>query len=97
MRIIYLRKLLDFSRKHGDAVKSLSVWKNIVDKAEWKSPTDIRESFPTVKIINGLRSRFKIVGNKYRIIIEVDFEDELVEIRFIGTHAEYDTINALII
>lgn len=97
MRIIYLKKIQDFSRKHSDAIKSLSVWKENVEKAKWTKPLDIKESFPTSKIINGFRARFKIVGNKYRIIIEVDFEDSVVEIRFIGTHLEYDDIDASMI
>ncbi|WP_131538799.1 type II toxin-antitoxin system HigB family toxin [Pedobacter nototheniae] len=95
MRIVYLKKLMDFSKKHADATKSLSVWKIIVGKVIWKTPLDIAKSFPNSKIINGRRARFKIVGNKYRIIIEVDFEDDIVEIRFVGTHAEYDKIDAI--
>lgn len=97
MRIIYLKKLKDFSRKHSDAIKSLSVFKSIVEKAEWNSSLEIMESFPSAKVLNGERARFKIVGNKYRIIVEVDFIDKTVEIRFIGTHAEYDKVDALTI
>lgn len=97
MRIIYLSKLLEFSRKHADAVKSISVFKSIVEKAEWKSALEIMESFPKAKVLNSQRARFKIVGNKYRIIVEVDFIDGTVEIRFVGTHAEYDRVDALTI
>ena len=97
MKIIYLKKLQNFSRKHSDSTKSISVFKLIIEKAEWNSSLEIMESFPSAKVLNSQRARFKIVGNKYRIIAEVDFIDKIVEIRFVGTHAEYDKVDALTI
>lgn len=97
MRIIYLKKLQDFSITHADSIKSISVFKSIVENADWNTSLEIMKSFPRAKVLNGKRARFKIVGNKYRIIVEVDFVDKTVEIRFVGTHAEYDKVDALTI
>ena len=94
MVIIYLTILIAFSKKHSDAAKGLATWKVIVKNARWKKSQDILESFPTAKIIKGKRARFKIVGNKYRLVMEVNYEDQTVEVRFIGTHVDYDRIDA---
>ena len=94
MLILAKQKLKDFTKKHSDAVKSITIWRGVVERASWEKGTDILIDFPNAKLIPSKRARFKIVGNKYRLIIEVNYIDEVVEVRFVGTHAEYDRVDA---
>jgi len=94
MKIIFQRKLQDFAKKHADAANSISTWRKVVQEAKWEKGTDILADFPKGALIPSKRARFKITGNKYRLIIEVNYTDGIVEVRFIGTHSEYDTIDA---
>ena len=94
MRVIYLKKLQNFAKKHADASKSVVAWKTVAERAKWKTSADILNSFPTAKTIKGNRARFKINGNSYRLVVEVDYEDQIVEIRFMGTHTDYNKIDA---
>ncbi len=93
MVIIYLQKLNDFAKKHADARKSLSAWKMVVEKANWLKKQDVLTDFPKAKMIRNNRARFEILHNTYRLIGHIHYEDQIVEIRFIGTHNEYDKIN----
>ena len=93
MTIVYLGKLLEFGKRHAQARKSLSAWKIVTEAASWKKKQDVLEDFPKAKMIKNNRARFEIVHNLFRLIAVIHYDDQLVEIRFIGTHNEYDKIN----
>ena len=93
MVVLYLKKLKAFGKSHANARKHLAAWKIIVEKATWKKKQDVFADFPNAKIIKNNRARFEIVHNTYRIVAEIDYLEGIVEIRFIGTHNEYDAID----
>lgn len=97
MVIVYLERLNAFGKKHANARKSLSTWKDVVLKARWQNKQDVLKDFPRAKIIKNNRARFEIVHNTYRLIAQIHYEEDFVEIRFIGTHTEYDRIDPVTI
>ena len=97
MLIVYLKRLNDFGLNHANARKSLAVWKLVVEQADWKSKQDVLRDFPKAKMIQSNRARFEITHNTLRLIAHIHYDDKIVEIRFIGTHTEYDRIDPAII
>jgi mRNA interferase HigB len=93
MLIVYLERLNEFAKTHANARKSIATWKMITEAASWKNKQDVLTDFPNAKMIKNNRARFEVSHNTYRLIVHIDYEDKLVEIRFIGTHAAYDKID----
>ena len=93
MFVIYLERLHEFAKQHANARKSLATWKEATEKAIWKNKHDVLNDFPKAKMIANNGARFEIVHNTYRLIALIDYEDRIVEIRFIGTHNEYERID----
>ena len=84
----------EFWQNHSDSEQQLKAWFQEANNAEWKSPNDIKVDYPSVSILKDNRFVFNIKGNNYRLIIKINFNYQMIWIRFIGTHAEYDKINA---
>ena len=94
MRVISRKILREFWEKHTDARQSLQAWFTDVKHANWKRPSDIKSIYQTASFISNNRVVFNIKGNKYRVIIVIEYYFGAVYIRFVGTHQEYDRINA---
>lgn len=80
-----------------DSKAPLEAWYGFTRKAEWASPMDVKKAFKNASILQGGRAIFNIAGNKYRLVVKINYPHQIVYIRFIGTHAQYDAIDALTI
>ncbi len=94
MRIIAKKILRGFWDIHPDSEQQLKSWYQETSKAEWISPRQIKKEYPTASFLADNRVIFNIKGNHYRLIVKISYDYKMVWIRFIGTHAEYDKINA---
>jgi mRNA interferase HigB len=94
MRVIAKRTLQQFWELHADAKNSLEAWHSQVIKAVWINPQEIKRQFGSVSVLKSGRVVFNIAGNKYRLVLAMDYRRQVCFIRFIGTHAQYNAINA---
>ena len=94
MRVIAKKILREFWEKHSDCEQQLKSWYQEASNAEWTSPNEIKSEYPSASILSNNRIVFNIKGNNYRLIIKINYDYQIVWIRFIGTHSEYDRINA---
>jgi mRNA interferase HigB len=100
MRIIARRTLREFvERRRGykdqPALKAaLDAWFDEVRKVRWSSAADVKNSYATASIVSADRIVFNIKGNDYRLVVAVDFQKSIVWIKWIGTHRDYDRIDA---
>lgn len=94
MRVISRKPLVEFWKKHEDAGDPLKAWFREAQQADWNTPDELKKRYPTASIISRNRVVFNIKGNKYRLIAMINYDYKQLFIRFIGTHAEYDRIDA---
>ena len=80
--------------KHSDSKNQLQTWYRETEKSSWKNINDLKIEYPNASILKDKRIVFNIKGNKYRLIVKVNFEYQITWVLFLGTHAEYDKINA---
>ena len=97
MRVIAKKILREFWEEQSDSKEQLKTWFKESSKANWTTPNDVKTEYPKASILKNNRVVFNICGNKYRLIVQINYIRQWVFIRFIGTHSEYDTNNAEII
>jgi len=94
LRVISRKTLREFWDKHPDCEQQLKSWYKEMEKAGYRNPNQLKSDFPSVSILDNGRFVFNIKGNKYRLIVKINFDYQILWIRFVGTHSEYDKIDA---
>jgi mRNA interferase HigB len=96
MRIISRKALREFwkQRQYADSEQPLRAWFREASKADWASPSAIKAMYRSASIVGNNRVVFNIAGNKYRLVVKVNYPYRVVYIRFVGTHRQYDEIDA---
>lgn len=97
MRVISKKTLIAFWVKYPDSEQALKAWYNEAVDASWQTPNEIKLQYKNASVVGKNRVVFNIAGNKYRLIVAVAYQFSSIYIKFIGTHREYDKINAITI
>jgi len=94
MRVISGKGLRRFQERHPEVALTLQAWRRRAEQAQWLSPQEVKNDYPSASILSGDRVVFNIKGNHYRLVAQIHYDTGHIYVRFIGTHAEYDRINA---
>lgn len=94
MRVIAVKTLKTFWGKHPDAEQPLLACYDEVSKAKWKQPSEIKMHYASASVLKNRRVVFNINGNDYRLVVAVAYKVGVVYIKFIGTHRQYDAVDA---
>jgi len=94
LRIIATRTLKTYGSRHPVSRASLMQWAATIERQSFASMHDVLANFSKAKILNGERARFEVAGGDYRLIVAFDFGRQIAFVKFIGTHAEYDRVDA---
>jgi len=97
VHIITQKKLKLFWEKHAHAEDALKTWYRTAKRADWCSFGNVQKDIGTARSISGNRIVFKIKGNQYRLIVKMEYRKQRIYVRFVGTHAEYDRVDAEIV
>jgi len=86
------RQLLhEFKQKHNEAKSQIDSWEAEAKIAQWKTPYELKRRYPKASLLKNQHTVFDICGNKYRLLVRVSYKNQIVFIKKIGTHKEYDS------
>ena len=94
MRVIAVASLRAFWLQHPDAEQPLKAWFEEASKASWTQPSDIKAQYRSASILKNRRVVFNIKGNDYRLVVAVAYRLQIVYVKFVGTHHQYDAVDA---
>jgi mRNA interferase HigB len=94
MRVIAVSTLRTFWKRHPDAEQPLKAWFEVETNASWSQPSDIKERYRSASILKNRRIVFNIRGNDYRLVVAIAYKLQVVYVKFVGTHKEYDAVDA---
>jgi len=94
MRSISRKTLKEFWERHPDAEQPLQAWYADLKASRWESPSDIKRVYRNASFVGNNRVVFNIKGNTYHVVVAIQYQFGIVCIRFVGTHEEYDRIDA---
>jgi mRNA interferase HigB len=89
-----LRRFWEGASGRDDARRALEAWHREARRAAWRSPQDIKRHYASASVLKGSRVVFNICGNRYRLVVRINFSLQIVFIRFVGTHVQCDAIDA---
>lgn len=93
MRIIAKKTLRKFWERHPDAKAPLLAWYGEVEREDWARPADVKAKYGTASIVDSERVVFNIKGNDYRLVVRINYAYRIVYVRFVGSHADYDSVD----
>ena len=94
MRIVARGTLRDFWQSNADAEQPLKAWFREAASADWGTPQEVKNRYGNASVVGNNRVVFNIAGNKYRLVVKFNYAHRVGYIRFIGTHADYDEVDA---
>ncbi|WP_079415534.1 type II toxin-antitoxin system HigB family toxin [Thiomonas intermedia] len=94
MRVIAVSTLRAFGELHPDAEQPLKAWYDEATNAAWTQPADIKQQYRSASVLKNRRVVFNIKGNDYRLIVAIAYKLQIVYVKFVGTHNEYDAVDA---
>ena len=94
MRVISRKWLTQLAGRHPGAKPGLDAWFHEAENADWANPTQVKAQYATASVLKNGRVVFNIGGNKYRVVVRINYAYRVVYVRFAGTHSDYDEIDA---